>query len=85
MAYAAFKRALQQSLSWAELTQILLLTRISLRSILILSCHLRLDLTRGLFHIGLPARILKILIFFHSDYMLYPSQSSRFKHPDYIR
>ena len=44
--------------------------------------HLRLDLPKGLFPVGLPAKILKALL---SSSMPCPSQSSRFNHPDYIR
>ena len=35
---------------------------ISLRSILILSSHLRLDLTKGIFPVGVPVKILKALL-----------------------
>ena len=35
---------------------------ISLRSILILSSHLHLGLPKGLFHVGLPVKILKALL-----------------------
>ena len=41
---------------------LLVLTPISLRSILILSSNLRLDLRRGLFPVGLPVKILKALL-----------------------
>ena len=43
----AFTRVLQKSLSLAESTQLLVLLHISLRSILILSSHLRLGLPKG--------------------------------------
>ena len=39
-----------------------------LRSILILSSHLRLDFPKGLFPVGEPIRILKALPFFHTGY-----------------
>ena len=44
---------------------------ISLRSILILSSHLRLGLPKGLCPVGVPVKT------FYSDYMNCPSQSSR--------
>jgi hypothetical protein len=57
---------------------------ISLRSVLILSSHLRLGLPKGLFPLDLPVTILKALLpFFHSDCMA--CQTSRFHHPDYMR
>ena len=40
-------------------TQFLVLIPIALRSILILSTHLRLDLRKRLFPVGLPIKILK--------------------------
>ena len=52
---AAFTRALQWSQSCAESTQFLILIPISLRSIVILSSHLRLGLPKGFFPVGLPA------------------------------
>ena len=56
---AAFTRALQQSLSSAESTQFLVLLglHISLKSILILSSHLRLELSKGLIPVDLPVTI----------------------------
>ena len=59
---AAFTRALQKFLSWAESTRFPALIPISSRSILILSSHLRLDLPKGLFPVGLPVKILKALL-----------------------
>ena len=53
--YAAFTRTLQQSLSWAESTQFLVLIPIYLKPTLILSSHLRLGLSKGL-DIILPGR-----------------------------
>ena len=49
-------------LPWAERTQFLELISISLRSILILSSHLRLGLPKGIFPEGLPVKILKALL-----------------------
>ena len=46
----------------AESIQFLVLTSISLRSILILSSHLRVGAPRGLFPVTLPLKILKALI-----------------------
>ena len=56
---AAFTRAFQESLSWNESTHFLVIIPIFLRSILIVSSHLRLGLHKGLFPVGLPIRILK--------------------------
>ena len=49
----AFTRALQYSLFWAESIQFLELINISINAILILSSHLRLDLPKGRFPVGL--------------------------------
>ena len=57
---AAFTRALEYSLSWAESTQLPALIPISWRSILIISSHLRLGLPKGIFPVGLPDKILRI-------------------------
>ena len=64
---------------YPEPNQFLVLIPISLRSILILSSHLRLGLRKGLFPAGVPVKILKALLPFC------PSQSSRLNPPDYIR
>ena len=58
----ALTKALQEFLSWAESTQFPALIPISSRSILILSSYLRLHLTKGLFLVGLPVRILKAFL-----------------------
>ena len=68
-------------LSCAELIQFLTLIPISLRSILLVSYHLRLDLPKGLFPAGVPVKILKVLL---PSSILATSQSSRLNHPDYI-
>ena len=59
---AAFTRALQSYLSWAESVQVLVLIPVSLRSILILSSHLRLGLPKDLLPIGIPVQILKAIL-----------------------
>ena len=51
-----------QGLFWAESTQFLVLMPTYLRSILILSSHLRLGLPKGLFPVGLPVKILKAVL-----------------------
>ena len=48
--------------SWAESTQLFVLLPIYLRSIIILSSHLRLSLPKGFFPVGLPVKILKALL-----------------------
>jgi hypothetical protein len=55
-------------------------TSCSWRSILILSSHLRLGLTTGLFTSGLPTKTLYTPLP-HTRYMSRPSISSRFHHP----
>ena len=67
---------------WKELLEEVPIAAISLRSILILSSHLRLGLPKSLFPEGVPVKILKA---FHSGYMTCPPESSRFNHPGYIR
>jgi hypothetical protein len=69
-----FTRALHWSLSWAISIQSTPSHPISLRSILILSTHLRLGLPSGLFHSGFPTNILYAFLFSpHSCYLLHPS------------
>jgi hypothetical protein len=58
-----FTRALHLSLSWARSIQSILSHPISLRSILTLSTHLRLDLHSGLFPSGFPTNILYAFLF----------------------
>jgi hypothetical protein len=55
--------ALHCSLSWATSIQSISSHSMSLRSILILSTHLRLGLSSGLFPSGLPINILYAFIF----------------------
>ena len=64
---------------YPELNQLVLMT-ISLRSILILSSHLRLGLPKGLSPVGLPVKISRAL-----PSSALPSYSSTFNHADYIR
>ena len=59
---AVFTRSIQESLSWVESTQFLVLMSISLRSILILSSYLRLRLPKSLFSVDLRVKILKALL-----------------------
>jgi len=56
----------------------------SLRSILVLSFHLRLGLRSGLFPSGFPTKTLYTPLHY-SCYMPRPSHSSRFCHPNNIR
>ena len=64
---AAFTRALQQSLSWAESIQLLVFIPISLRSILMSSSQ-HLGFSKFLFPIGLPIKSLNPFLpsFLHS-------------------
>ena len=55
------------------------------KSILMLSSHLRIGVSEGLFPVSLPVKIESTLIFLHSVYMIYPSQPSRFNRSDCIR
>ena len=59
---AAFTRALQLSLSLIESTEFLVLIPISVRSIQILSSHLRLGFPKVLFPADVPVKILKALL-----------------------
>ena len=77
---ATFTRALQYSLSSAESTQFLVLIPIYLRFILILSSHLR-SLS---YRCTTCSNSESTHTFLHSDYMTWPSQSSRINHPKYI-
>ena len=76
----AFTRALQSYPSLAESTQFLVLITISLRSIIIMSSHLRLGFSEDLLLIGLPDKIFKAI--WPNDLIIL---SSKFNHPDYIR
>ena len=59
---ATFPRALQRSLSWTELIPFLILTPNSFISLLTFSFHLDLEFPTSLFPIGLPIKILKVLL-----------------------
>ena len=59
---AAFIHKGSPIISCAKSTQFLVLIPISLRSILILSSNLRLGLLKGIFPVGLPVKILKVLL-----------------------
>ena len=87
----AFTKVRQWSLSWAETTQLLALIPISLRSILILSSHLRLGLPKGLFPVDVLVKILKALLpssilatwpaylnLHHRDYIRWTVQNMKF-------
>jgi hypothetical protein len=56
-------RAIQRSLSWARSIQSIPPYPVSLRSILILSTHIRLGLPSGLFTSGSPTNIIYALLF----------------------
>ena len=56
---AAITRALQQSLSWADSTQFLVLIQVSLKSILILSSHIRLGGPKGLLRVSVQLKFWK--------------------------
>jgi hypothetical protein len=71
------------SLSWASPIQSIYPHPTSWRSILILSTHLHLGLTSGLFPSGFPTKTPYTPLSFltHTRHMLSPSHSSRFYHP----
>jgi hypothetical protein len=71
-----FTRALHWSLSWARSIQSTPSHPISLRSILILSTHLRLGLPNGLLPYGFPNNILYAFLFSPSVLHALPISSS---------
>ena len=81
----AFTRVLQQSLFWAESTKFLVLIPIYLKSILILSSHLCLDLPKGLFSGFTCLNFESTPTFLHSGYMTCSCESSRLNYSDHIR
>jgi hypothetical protein len=78
-----FKRALHWPLSWARSIQSILLYPIYLRSILILSTHLRLGLPSSLLFSGFHQYPTCISLLSHSYYMPCPSHLPRFDHSNY--
>jgi hypothetical protein len=79
-----FRKAVHWSLSWATSIQSVPLHTISLRSILILSTHLRLGLPIGLFPSGFPAKSYMHSASPHSCYMSCPSHPTWLDHSNYI-
>jgi hypothetical protein len=79
-----FTRALHWSLSWARSIQSIPPHPTSLRSILILSTHLRLGLPSGLFPSGFPINI--VYAFLLSPFVLYacPSHPPWLDHSNYV-
>ena len=57
---------------------------IRIKSIIIVSFQLRLGLPKDLFPSGFPTKTVCISELFHTCYMSCPSQSSRFKIPNYV-
>jgi hypothetical protein len=77
----AFTSARHLSLSWASSIQSISPYPTSRRSALILSSHLSLGLTSGLFPSGFPTKTLYKHSPPHTRYMPHPSYYSRFHHP----
>jgi hypothetical protein len=79
-----FTRALHWSISWARSIQSISSHFIFLRSILILSAHLRLGLTSGLFLLAFPPISCMNSSSPHSCYMPCPSHPPWFDHCNYV-
>jgi hypothetical protein len=75
-----FTKSCYWTLSWASWIQFAPSIPISLRSILMLSSHLRLGLPSGLFPSGLPTKT-----FPHACHMSRPPHPPWFKHPNNTR
>jgi hypothetical protein len=79
-----FTRALHQSLSWARWIPATTSKSISVRSILILSSHLKLGIQSCIFPKGFPINFLFISHLPHARYMPRPSHPSWFDCPNII-
>jgi len=76
--------ARQWSLSWARSIQSTFSQPFSLRSILILSSHLRMSLSSGFFPSGFQIKILYSFLISHACYIPLPSRPPSLDHPNNI-